>query len=187
MPEVTENGGSTLLAYELMSDDGLQSELDSIYIGLNRTVEIKTVPSRTYRFSFRVQNVIGWSGYSGITYILAAYVPEKPDSKPQLFSVDATQITISLSPRSISNGDVITDFVLYVQEGQFGLPVLQDTYPISKNEIQLIAADLSMTVGEHYFFTYTYRNGEGDSPHSDATEIALADYPTAPDPVTKSD
>jgi hypothetical protein len=44
-----------------------------------------------------------------------------------------------------------------------------------------------MTAGEHYFFTYTMRNGEGDSPQSDVTEIALADYPEAPNVVTKVD
>ena len=44
-----------------------------------------------------------------------------------------------------------------------------------------------MRAGEHYFFTYAYRNGEGDSSQSDAMEIALADYPFAPAPVTKLD
>jgi len=77
--------------------------------------------------------------------------------------------------------------VLYVQSGQFGQPQLQNTYPISSKEVTLNAISLSMRAGEHYFFTYAYRNGEGDSSQSDAMEIALADYPSAPAPVTKLD
>jgi hypothetical protein len=38
MPEVVENGGSTLLNYELQADDGIQGDLETVYQGLNRTV-----------------------------------------------------------------------------------------------------------------------------------------------------
>lgn len=40
MPMAMNNGGSTLTNYELLADDGAQSELAVIYSGLNRTVEI---------------------------------------------------------------------------------------------------------------------------------------------------
>jgi hypothetical protein len=42
-----------------------------------------------------------------------------------------------------------------------------------------------MTAGTHYFFLYTFKNGQGESPFSDVTEIALADYPQAPTHPTK--
>jgi hypothetical protein len=90
MPEVTDNGGSTLNQYELETDDGLQSQFSSFYVGLNRTVEVPVTLGRTYRFRYRVNNVIGWSDYSDVTYILAAYVPDKPIGAPLLVSVDQT-------------------------------------------------------------------------------------------------
>jgi hypothetical protein len=42
MPIVTEDQGSTLLAYELFTDDGLQGAFESYYVGLNRTVDVVT-------------------------------------------------------------------------------------------------------------------------------------------------
>lgn len=64
MPEVTDNGGSTILLYDLQVDDGLQSEFLTAYEGLNRTVDITATPGRTYRFRYRVFNVKGWSTLS---------------------------------------------------------------------------------------------------------------------------
>jgi hypothetical protein len=43
MPEILDNGGSTILMYELQADDGLQSDLEIIYLGLNRTVDLSTI------------------------------------------------------------------------------------------------------------------------------------------------
>jgi hypothetical protein len=42
MPIVTEDQGSTLLAYELYVDDGFQGAMESYYVGLNRTVDVQT-------------------------------------------------------------------------------------------------------------------------------------------------
>jgi len=80
MPLVSDNAGSTLTHYELWVDDGLQGEIKAVYSGLNRTVELTTVIGRTYRFQYRVANVLGWSPLSEVVFILAATVPAKPDS-----------------------------------------------------------------------------------------------------------
>lgn len=42
MPIVTENAGSTLLQYDLHVDDGIQGEMTTYYVGLNRTVDVFT-------------------------------------------------------------------------------------------------------------------------------------------------
>lgn len=42
MPIVTNNAGSTLLQYDLHTDDGLQGEMATYYVGLNRTVDVFT-------------------------------------------------------------------------------------------------------------------------------------------------
>jgi hypothetical protein len=80
----------------LLSDDGAQSELAVIYTGLNRTVEIQAITGRNYRFQYRVANALGWSDLSSSVTILAAEAPSKPVERPELVSVDLTQITIRL-------------------------------------------------------------------------------------------
>jgi hypothetical protein len=82
MPIVADNAGSTLLSYDLHADDGLQGPMLTYYVGLNRTVEVETELARTYRFRYRVSNIKGWSEFSEVTYILAAYVPDKPHTAP---------------------------------------------------------------------------------------------------------
>ena len=72
------------------------------------------VLGRTYRFRFRISNIIGWSEFSDTEYILAATVPDRPISAPTLVSVDKDQITIKLGQPGVNNGDLITHYVLYV-------------------------------------------------------------------------
>ena len=58
--------------------------------------------------------MIGWSDFSEPSYILAAYIPDKPKNKPFVLSVDASQITLSLTPCSNNNGDIILEYVLFM-------------------------------------------------------------------------
>jgi hypothetical protein len=113
----------------------LQSDFSQLYLGLNRTVELKTVLGRTYRFRFRVMNVLGWSDYSEITSVLAAASPSKPCNEPGLLSVDATQITLELAECASNNGALITDFILFMQTDIFNQPLEQGVYPISSTQI----------------------------------------------------
>ena len=116
MPIVTLNGGSTLTQYELFGDDGLQSELASLYVGLNRTVEVASVLGRNYRFKYRVMNVVGWSEFSEVVTFLAASVPAKPLSPPSVSFVDASLITLQLASSNQNNGALISAFVLELKD-----------------------------------------------------------------------
>lgn len=114
MPKISTDAGSLIQAYELQVDNGLQGNLETVYIGLNRTTTIPSTLGLNYRLRYRVQNSLGWSDFSDITYLLAASIPGKPTNKPELVSVNATQITISLTSCGISNGALITDYVLFL-------------------------------------------------------------------------
>jgi hypothetical protein len=82
MPKISTAAGSLIQTYELQVDDGLQGELQTAYLGLNRTVTIPSELGLTYRLRYRVQNTLGWSDFSQITYLLAAWSPSKPTMKP---------------------------------------------------------------------------------------------------------
>lgn len=58
---------------------------------------------------------------------------------------------------------------------------------MSQNQVVVSADTNGMTAGIHYFFTYKFRNSEGDSPQSDSLEVALADYPQKPAVPLKDD
>lgn len=42
----------------------------------------------TFRFRYRVKNLIGWTLWSQVTYILAASVPQKPPAAKVISSSD---------------------------------------------------------------------------------------------------
>ena len=58
MPLLTDDGGSTILAYELSMDDGLQSDLAAVYEGLERAqrVDNSIHAGRQYRIKYRARN-----------------------------------------------------------------------------------------------------------------------------------
>lgn len=76
-----ETGGSTILSYNLQMDDGaglfhdvygVETNTLSLQARVNATKGVK------YAFRYRAKNVYGWSGFSPVTYILAAASPSKP-------------------------------------------------------------------------------------------------------------
>jgi hypothetical protein len=96
MTTVTEIGGSIILSYNLQVDDGAADfqdihgvESDSLQLsGL-----VDTQEGITYGFRYRVRNLYGWSGFSPITYILAADVPSQPP-KPTFIHASDNSITL---------------------------------------------------------------------------------------------
>ncbi len=80
-----DNGGSTLLGYDVEMDDGLGGGFSSISTTL-LAVTRATVTSTShavkkglaYRFRYRAKNVIGFSNYSDTVSFMASSVPDAP-------------------------------------------------------------------------------------------------------------
>jgi hypothetical protein len=137
---------------------------------------------------YRVMNAIGWSDFTLQTYILAADVPAKPPSAPMLISVDASQITIQITPYTESNGAPIQSYELYMQESTTGTYAHVHTFLIDDSFVfSATALDLSMTEGLHYFFVYTATNSVGTSVLSNELDVALINYPAKPSAPIKID
>jgi hypothetical protein len=143
---------------------------------------------RSYRFIYRVMNAKGWSEFSKITYILAASAPGKPPRAPMLVSVNASQITVSITPYSDSNGAPITSYELFFKEATSGAFTLIHSFSPSDSFVySVIATDHSMTEGQHYFFIYQSTNPVGSSVASDEINVALINYPAKPTTPIKVD
>ena len=77
VPLVLDNGGSTILQFELQMDDGLQGDFKTIYEGTERhqVIHKGIEEGRRYRLKYRVLNTQGWSAFSDKTFVLAASKP----------------------------------------------------------------------------------------------------------------
>lgn len=122
MPQVSDDGGSEITSYNLMMDDGKNGDFVSVAgYPIDNLEQIYTftqgiVKGNTYRFMYRVKNILGWSDYSDHTYILAAGVPSQPPP-PQLSDSAPTYITLVFTASADNGGSLITSYELYMDAG----------------------------------------------------------------------
>jgi hypothetical protein len=125
MNTVTDNQGDRIQSYNLQMDSGIGdmffdvggNEKNSLL--LSYTITDRVFRGRTYRFRYRVKNSIGWSDYSPILIAKAATVPIAPPT-PKLISVTGTQITLQLFESADNEGDSITGYELWQDDGNGG-------------------------------------------------------------------
>jgi len=73
----------------------------------------------TYRARYRARNLIGWSGYSPIGYLIAASAPEAPPA-PQFVSATSSTISV-IVPRTLeNNGAPVLSYQLFIDDGLNG-------------------------------------------------------------------
>lgn len=158
MPEITDNGGSAILSYNLVMDDGANGDFFTI-VGededhLNRTVTVTENISKayTYRFKYRVRNDVGWSAFSEPAYILAATTPSQP-AAPELSSVSSTSIALTFSSPTDNGGDVVSAYELYMATGS-GSHSQVSTYTDNSLAHTMTVTDDSLVAGTYYRFKF---------------------------------
>jgi hypothetical protein len=117
-----DNGGSPIISYELVMDDGMSGNFTSL-VGLNAnslltefTVFSEILKGRRHRFKYRAKNVVGWGPYSDDSYVLAATVPDRA-ARPYFLSFANEELSIVI-PRSLDNGGTpISSYELWVDDG----------------------------------------------------------------------
>ena len=73
----------------------------------------------TYRARYRVRNLVGWSGFSPIGYLVAASVPDAPPA-PTFVSATKTSISV-IVPRVLeNNGSPVISYQLLIDDGLGG-------------------------------------------------------------------
>lgn len=122
---VTNNGGSPVISYSLEVDDGLGGDFVTLYgdivetMTLSYTYTRNVIKGEIYRARYRVRNLVGWSGYSPVGYLIAASVPDAPPA-PQFVSASSNSISI-IVPRAIENGgSPVLSYELLIDDGLGG-------------------------------------------------------------------
>ena len=92
------------------------------------------VKGTAYRFRYRAANTIGWSDWSPVSLVQAAKKPEAP-SPPTIVSVSETEIVLQIEPSLENNGDSITKYSIYRDDGSLDptaslILVLEDLTPL---------------------------------------------------------
>jgi len=134
----------------------------------------------TYRFRYRAKNVNGWGGYSPISYVEAATIPEPPQT-PTYVSSSATEITVTVL-RSLDNkGSPITHYTLYMDNGDLSDSFTEvERYDGSSATFTVTADDEGIVSGNKYRFVTTATNSIGDSLYSQESRFAAASLPAKP-------
>jgi hypothetical protein len=126
-----------------------------------------------YRARYRARNSIGWGPFSEASYLLVAQAPAAP-LKPQLVSVDETQISIMI-PQSVDDfGAVIEGYQLYVNDDIqiAGYDGLSPTYTLTTSD--------NLIVGTIYRIKTRAYNSIDSGSFSEELIVAFARKPETP-------
>jgi hypothetical protein len=169
------NGGSEVTSYSLEMDDGMGGDFAILtgqegtpFLTLTYTVYSGIRQGVTYRFRYRVQNSVGWSDYSPITFIAAAARPTAP-AAPTLLAVSATGLTLGLSPSTSDSGSPITAYKIFRDNGAFTDATYANemtNYDGSSTQFAATVLDDGLILGTTYRFVYVATNAFGDSDFS---------------------
>jgi hypothetical protein len=109
-----ENGGASILQYELQYDDGQRGPFTSVFTLSPLTVVSQGIQrGLEHRARYRARNFNGWGPWSAVAYIAAAGRPGKP-AAPTLASATASEITLALSPTTDDGGAPVTDYEVHI-------------------------------------------------------------------------
>lgn len=93
------------------------SLVDSLATSYNHYTNVQR--GNLYRTRYRVKNIIGWSDYSPISFVLAAIPPNQPPM-PIIVSASATNIQIAILPSSDPGGAPIDYYEIHRDNGEQG-------------------------------------------------------------------
>ena len=185
------DGGSPILSYSLEIDDGQGGSFTKLVgFSSNSLLTSYTVTSGIekgfeYRLRYRVKNAIGWSGYSPISFILAANVPDAPN-KPTFSSYSGNTLTLDIQPSSDNGGSPIMHYHLYRYNTVTSVfDLIATTSPSSLTYSGTEGAEY--TVGSTYRFRVVVENSIGNSEPSDEAYIAFGDVPSQPTAIDAAD
>jgi len=166
-------------------DDGSGGGFVDLYGVTSDTLVISYTASgltqgNTYGFRYRAKNVYGWgTGWSPVTYILAATVPSTP-AAPTFVAATDTQIDLTFSTSVDDGGSTITEYELYMDLGTsgsaFSIVASYTTTSFTMSHSLTTGGD-SLTTGLIYSFKWRSKNVMGYSEFSEILTVACNQLP----------
>jgi hypothetical protein len=130
------------------------------------THSLNILKGQTYRARYRAQNLVGWSGYSPIGYLIAASVPDAPPS-PRFESATISSISV-IVPRVLENGgSPVTSYELLIDDGLGGNFKNISSYDQNPAFIIDSTVEATLVSGRIYRIKSRSRNVIGLGPYSD--------------------
>lgn len=183
---VADTGYSPITSYSIEYNDGVFSGYRVLYgdqvDSLSTTYTLlNVVEGNTYKFRYRVRNIVGWSGYSPIGYITAQTNPAAP-APPEFVTATDSDITLNINFVTENKGSLISYHELYRDGGDSGATWIK-VASYDGTSIQTIVnkdADASnlMTTGVVYQFKVRGYAGVGnEGEFSNPISVALARPP----------
>ena len=186
-PEVTDEGGSAVLSYELQRGSPLLNDWETLVgaaphsLGLEYLTTRGITAGQRYAFRYRAINQVGAGPWSDSATVRAAGKPSAP-AKPALVSSDATSLTLAFHQAGFANGgSEILSFKLMRDEGDSPASSLEIGTEVTAYDGQAFSFQVTgLTVGLVYRFQYFAINAYGVSPGSGILSAAATSLPDAP-------
>ncbi len=155
--------------------------VDSLSTSYTQTSNVQR--GNLYRARYRVKNVIGWTDYSPIGYILAAVKPSQPP-QPTVVSASSSSIVMTIMPSEDNGGSPIDKYELHRDDGNQG--TYNKVYEGMSSIVTLdTTTDPGLSLGKVYRFIVRSHNVKGYSEYSPVVSAAFADLPAKPAAPTK--
>mmetsp|Transcript_23476 Transcript_23476/g.36160 ORF Transcript_23476/g.36160 Transcript_23476/m.36160 type:complete len:283 (-) Transcript_23476:2952-3800(-) len=186
----SDTGGSAITLYELQMDDGLSGDFTTIYTSSHQTnyqVTSGITRGRYYRFRYRVENVIGLSEYSEVSYIQATTVPQST-TPPEFVSATSSTIELSIIKSVDSRGVDVDSHELSMSVGDDMSADFTVVPGYNGNDATytVVSSDGLGSAGALHRFRVRVKNtDDAYSDYSDVLVVALGSVPAAPSAPTK--
>lgn len=186
---VTNDGGSAITSYELqLAPPGSETFISLVgyerqYLEISYIATQNITKGKDHRFRYRAQNAAGWSGFSPISYLRAATIPQSP-GKPVLLSRTSTSITIGMSQTLDDGGSPILKNYLYIggENDTYTSFSIVSAYDMTSSTFTFNTTDSPALIatGGIYKIAYVANNAFGNSAFDSQLTVGVGSQPPAP-------
>jgi pyruvate/2-oxoglutarate dehydrogenase complex dihydrolipoamide acyltransferase (E2) component len=123
-----DKGGVELLSYKIYMavDDGTFSKVIDAPSETNPSITVHKedglTAEKTYKFKVSASNIVGEGPMSNEIFVIAADMPEAPQTTPTVTLVTQSSITLTLTelPEERNGGSTVTGYIVQMDDGLGG-------------------------------------------------------------------
>ena len=177
---VSDEGGSSIISYELQMGDGNKlnnfetvSGVDPTSLSLSFTVTRNIIKGTYYAFRYRAVNSVGPGNWSPLARIQAGTEPPAP-LPPTFVSATTANVTLALNEISNNGGSEITGTKIFRDAGNYSSNINIEVAPYSGGSQYKVTSLVNNTL---YRFTYVAINSIDSSAQSTPVLVQTSTKP----------